>query len=83
MGNMSYCRFQNTTGDVADCIEAFEERVSGDEASARARLVIQAIDIVCKARDLLGLDDMDELHDLGRRGIEVALAEVCVDEGDS
>jgi len=25
MGNMSYCRFENTRGDIADCIEALGE----------------------------------------------------------
>lgn len=25
MSNMSYCRFENTSGDIADCIEALDE----------------------------------------------------------
>lgn len=25
MSNMSYCRFQNTAGDLADCVNAIEE----------------------------------------------------------
>lgn len=25
MGNMSYCRFENTTSDVRDCMEALED----------------------------------------------------------
>ena len=25
MGNMSYCRFENTSNDMADCIDALEE----------------------------------------------------------
>ena len=24
MGNMSYCRFENTVGDLQDCVEALE-----------------------------------------------------------
>ena len=27
MSNMSYCRFQNTKGDLQDCYEAFQEAV--------------------------------------------------------
>lgn len=26
MGNMSYCRFENTVNDMRDCINAIEER---------------------------------------------------------
>jgi hypothetical protein len=25
MGNMSYCRFENTSSDIADCIEALDD----------------------------------------------------------
>ena len=25
MANMSYCRFQNTSGDLRDCVDAMEE----------------------------------------------------------
>lgn len=25
MSNMSYCRFENTSNDIADCIEALDE----------------------------------------------------------
>lgn len=36
MANMSYCRFQNTRGDVQDCLDALreEKRLSRDEANA-------------------------------------------------
>lgn len=36
MANMSYCRFQNTRGDMEDCINALceEKRLSRDEARA-------------------------------------------------
>lgn len=41
MSNMSYCRFQNTAGDLADCVAALEEgdRLSDDELRAAVRLV--------------------------------------------
>jgi hypothetical protein len=29
MANMSYCRWENTAHDLADCVEAFEEEGQG------------------------------------------------------
>ena len=43
--NMSYCRFQNTVTDLADCMDALEEidfnisELSEDEAKAACRLI--------------------------------------------
>ena len=43
--NMSYCRFQNTVIDLADCLRALEEidfnisELSKDEAEAACRLI--------------------------------------------
>jgi len=31
MSNMSYCRFENTAGDLADCVEAMEEACTMEE----------------------------------------------------
>jgi hypothetical protein len=32
MANMSYCRFENTNGDVIDCIDALVDReISSEE----------------------------------------------------
>ena len=44
MANMGYCRFQNTRGDVADCISAIKEEksLSAEEANA-ARLMFTKI----------------------------------------
>ena len=41
MGNMSYCRFQNTLGDLRDCYEALQhgDKLSKDELRARNELV--------------------------------------------
>ena len=43
MGNMSYCRFQNTLGDLRDCYNNWEEfrdaEMHPDEAKARERLL--------------------------------------------
>jgi hypothetical protein len=40
MSNMSYCRFHNTRGDLADCVEALNDRepLSASEAKEAARL---------------------------------------------
>ena len=39
MSNMSYCRFQNTLGDLRDCEDALDEELSPDEARARRLLI--------------------------------------------
>lgn len=46
MPNMSYCRFQNTKGDLRDCVDNFWNIHSEDEARARKRLVQLAKEIV-------------------------------------
>jgi hypothetical protein len=41
MGNMSYCRFENTLGDLQDCEEHLfdTEELSESEKRARKRLI--------------------------------------------
>ncbi len=40
MGNMSYCRFQNTVGDLEDCYDNFDDDdLSEEEERARKRLL--------------------------------------------
>ncbi|MFC1453662.1 hypothetical protein ACFLQL_00595 [Verrucomicrobiota bacterium] len=39
MGNMSYCRFQNTLADLLDCQEHMDDKLSGEEERARDRLI--------------------------------------------
>ena len=54
MGNMSYCRFENTLGDLRDCYdnwEAMDQREeddppSSEELNARTRLKELCQDIV-------------------------------------
>lgn len=55
MGNMSYCRFQNTLGDLQDCFnsmsdfsskEEWLESLSVEEQRAAKRLLILCEDIV-------------------------------------
>lgn len=56
MGNMSYCRFQNTLGELRDCADNLFARFGNssndrDEAEARRELVDLAITIAAAARD--------------------------------
>lgn len=40
MGNMGYCRFQNTIPDLEDCQEhIFDDDLSSEEEKARKRLI--------------------------------------------
>jgi len=40
MGNMSYCRFENTLADLRDCQEHMDDKdLSSEEAKARLRLI--------------------------------------------
>lgn len=37
MSNMSYCRFENTYGDLQDCLEALNEQDELSESEAKYR----------------------------------------------
>lgn len=53
MGNMSYCRFENTLGDLQDCAEhILDQDLSESEARARIALVDVCVDIL----EQLGVD---------------------------
>jgi len=45
MGNMSYCRFQNTLEDLKDCEENMDDDLGEDEARARKRLIDVCVSI--------------------------------------
>ena len=46
MGNMSYCRFENTLKDLRDCYENMEDTgMSSTEKSARQKLIELCDDI--------------------------------------
>lgn len=57
MANMSYCRFQNTLGDLRDCQASMEEDedkvLSREEAYARIQLLRTCIAIVDDFGDML------------------------------
>lgn len=50
MANMSYCRFENTLGDVLDCKEALQERGGVEGLSDRERRC--ALELVSECRDI-------------------------------
>ena len=56
MANMSYCRFENTTKDMQDCINAIEEgdtrNLSRYEASALREFLDLANEIKAYAPDI-------------------------------
>ena len=55
MGNMSYCRFQNTLADLRDCREHINDsNLSEDESKARQKLVRLCKDIAEYDEDDLG-----------------------------
>ena len=46
MANMSYCRFQNTVGDLQDCWDNIDAGyLSEEEKSARERLIKICVDV--------------------------------------
>lgn len=57
MGNMSYCRFENTSGDLGDCLDSIDEKVSKAEHEARIDLVKMCAEIVF---DFAGATTIDE-----------------------
>ncbi len=76
MSNMSYCRFQNTDGDLADCADDLERRATGqrtdehddpiDPLTNRERRCAQSLiercaDVVRLVMEERGLADLDDL----------------------
>ena len=46
MGNMSYCRFENTYADLKDCYETMSDEPSSEsEKKYRARMIKLCVDI--------------------------------------
>lgn len=70
MANMSYCRFENTSKDLADCVTALEEqsngngeRLSAPELRAAKSLVASAINLLQMLSEHGNVDlDVDDLE---------------------
>ena len=61
MANMSYCRFQNTSDDLSDCVEALAdmesiEQLPDDERRAAARMYKNAQQFIEDYENLLGIE---------------------------
>ena len=53
MGNMSYCRFQNTLGDLEDCFDhLLDKDLSLEEMDARKELIEKEYLLIEKGRNL-------------------------------
>ena len=53
MGNMSYCRFQNTEQALQDCLDSINDPdISEEEAAARGRLIDLCAEIVEEGKHL-------------------------------
>ena len=65
MGNMSYCRFENTARDLADCVEAIQNRETEDlstyEIQGLNRLLAYAETIVHYEEDIREI--LQEYHE--------------------
>lgn len=78
MSNMSYCRFENTAGDLADCVDALEELLRGegeplsdDELMAAKRLVKRCMDVAMLIEETTG--EAYEDLDAAKRDVDNAL----------
>ena len=60
MANMSYCRFENTNRDLADCVDALERIVNeGESISEREWRYAKAMKAWCE-RFIEVFDECDE-----------------------
>ena len=53
MANMSYCRFENTTKDMVDCINAIEDNECGSLSDYEVRALEEFLDL---AKDIVQLE---------------------------
>ena len=63
MANMSYCRFQNTFGDLDDCKENLFKKLSRSENAYRDRLIELCQEIIEMAEDVDFEDIQNEEED--------------------
>ena len=55
MGNMSYCRFENTVSDLGDCQLALEDLLMGDSKPLSDRELSKARELISTCADILAL----------------------------
>ena len=62
MGNMSYCRFENTWGDLEECSEALQsgKDLSDSETRCRDNLIDLCCDLAEEFGHIIGRDMVEE-----------------------
>lgn len=64
MPNMSYCRFQNTYGDVVECIDALEQEKGLSSEEYRAAMqMFQTFLRFCRETEIIESYDRQRLED--------------------
>lgn len=65
MANMSYCRFENTHSDLADCIEALENRgISSNRERNKAKKLIMAFLEFCEEEEIIENYDANRVDEI-------------------
>lgn len=91
MGNMSYCRMENTAGDLEDCKEALERLLNAEaedgEAALSKRELQKAKELVATCQEIMQLVaeyQGVEMEDVTGGDIEAALddAQAAAEEAD-
>ena len=60
MSNMSYCRFQNTLGDLQDCLDSLDgEPLSAEEAGAARDMVESCKEFLAAVKNY-GINEEEE-----------------------
>ena len=67
MSNMSYCRFQNTLGDLNDCVESLqnEDVLSAEEAEAARDMASACEEFLVAFKDIGINEEQDDDDDEG------------------
>lgn len=60
MGNMSYCRFENTNADLEDCLDAIEDELSATEHEYRIKLVRKCAKLILDWAETSTVDEAVE-----------------------
>ena len=62
MSNLSYCRFQNTLGDLRDCADFFDDTLGKHESYARERMMkmIRSLAELCPEGYEFSVEEDDE-----------------------
>lgn len=82
MGNMSYCRFENTNSDLQDCVEALEGLRGGDQEALSESELMKAKALVLQCVELIEMiqeedpEGGESLLEMGRNKRKQVIARV-------